>query len=386
MALGEAYVNIRANLAPLEKGLARARQLVTSSLRRIARATMRMGKIAVVALLAIGAAAVKVAMDAQESENLFEVSMGKMADSTRKWSDELSGALGLNAFEVRRMTATLNVMFDSMGVGKKDAVGMAKSLTLLAQDMASFYNLKPAEAFRKIQSGMTGMIMPLKQIGIVLSQGLVEAKAGMMGLKGELTEAQKVQIRYILLMEQTKGAQGDLARTMYSFTNQLRRLSSVVRNAAVDFGLELMPALGEVAERVIAFVRETDFAKWGQMVGDTMWKVIDYFDELYDVLKNSGWKTAMQYITEDMIIAFDKALDFLRKEVLPLGIDVGREIGKGIYEGIKQARAAKWAPYTGWAGIESGALDSWNKGLIPFSPQNVRETLNLNSQYQGQVY
>ena len=42
------------------------------------------------------------AVAAVESESLFEVSFGRMADSARAWSEETSAALGLNAFEIRR--------------------------------------------------------------------------------------------------------------------------------------------------------------------------------------------------------------------------------------------------------------------------------------------
>ena len=65
-------------------------------------------------IVAIGAAATKMAMEAVESENLFEVSMGNMAKDARKWSDETSKALGLNAYNVRNNMATYNAMLTSM--------------------------------------------------------------------------------------------------------------------------------------------------------------------------------------------------------------------------------------------------------------------------------
>ena len=89
-------------------------------------------------ILAVGTASIKMAMDAIESENLFEVSMGKMADSARQWSEGLRSQLGLNAFEVRKNVGTFNLMFTAMGVGEKASFDMAKGLTQLSVDMASF--------------------------------------------------------------------------------------------------------------------------------------------------------------------------------------------------------------------------------------------------------
>ena len=94
----------------------------------------------------IGAACVKVAMDAVESENLFEVSMKGMAEDARKWSEMMRDQLGLNAVEVRKNVGTFNVMFKSMGIAGEGAYGMAKGLTQLSYDMSSFYNLRPDEA------------------------------------------------------------------------------------------------------------------------------------------------------------------------------------------------------------------------------------------------
>lgn len=47
-------------------------------------------------ILGIGIAAIKMVMDIVESEKLFEVTMGNMAGYARKWSEEISKALGLN--------------------------------------------------------------------------------------------------------------------------------------------------------------------------------------------------------------------------------------------------------------------------------------------------
>jgi hypothetical protein len=109
-------------------------------------------------------AVTKAAMAAEESENLFRVSMGDSAAATKAWSQTMSQALGLNQYEVRRNVATFNVMFESMGTGAEKANAMAKGLTQLAYDMASFYNLRPEEAFQKLQAGITGEVEPLKRL------------------------------------------------------------------------------------------------------------------------------------------------------------------------------------------------------------------------------
>lgn len=197
-------------------------------------------------LISIGKESLKMANDAAESESLFAVSMGDMADDARAWSEEMSSALGVNAYAARKNVGVLNTMFKSMGLGKKPAADMAKQLTALSEDMASFYNLDPTEAFTKLQAGITGEAEGLKRLGILVDETTVKQYAlrtGMIKQGEEMTNQQKVAARYGAIMEQTSDAQGDLARTMESPTNQLRKLTNEFDMAKIALGTALQPAL-----------------------------------------------------------------------------------------------------------------------------------------------
>ncbi|WP_242864796.1 hypothetical protein [Youngiibacter fragilis] len=205
-------------------------------------------------LVGIGTAATKMAMDAVESENLFEVAMGGVADDARKWSEETSKALGLNAYNVRSNMATYNAMLTSMGLASDESLKMSEGLTQLSYDMASFYNLNPEEAFNKLKSGISGEAEPLKALGILVNDTTVKTYAYTHGIakQGEqLTEAQKVQARYGAIMEATKNAQGDLARTMDSPTNKIRAMKEQAQQIGIQFGQILIPIL----EKLIAVIK-----------------------------------------------------------------------------------------------------------------------------------
>lgn len=205
-------------------------------------------------LVGIGTVATKMAMDAVESENLFEVAMGGVADDARKWSEETSKALGLNAYNVRNNMATYNAMLTSMGLTSDESLKMSEGLTQLSYDMASFYNLKPEEAFEKLKSGISGEAEPLKALGILVNDTTIKTYAYTHGIAKqgqELTEAQKVQARYGAIMEATKNAQGDLARTMDSPTNKLRIMKEQAQQIGIQFGQILIPIL----EKLIAVIK-----------------------------------------------------------------------------------------------------------------------------------
>ena len=194
--------------------------------------------------------ATKAAMAAEESENLYAVSLGRHAAATRQWSQQLSAALGLNQYAVRQQVATFNTMFDSLGMTDEAALQMSKSITQLAYDMASFYNLEVEDAFRKLQAGITGEVEPLKRLGIVVNETMTKEYALRQGWikQGEtLSEIGKVHARFGAIVEQTRTAQGDLARTQDSTTNITRSLNAQWTESKIILGEALLPAVNTVA-------------------------------------------------------------------------------------------------------------------------------------------
>lgn len=197
------------------------------------------------------------AIEAAESENLFVVSLGNHVKAARQWSEELSRTLGLNAYEVRKNLGVFTVMLNSMGLAEDQAYKMGKSLTKLAYDLASFYNISNDEAFEKIKSGITGEVEPLKALGIILNETTVKQAAYVHGIAQqgkELTEVQKIQARYITLMEQTSKAQGDLERTSDSASNMLKRAESTVKDLYITTGNLLIPTIQDLVKEFLAFV------------------------------------------------------------------------------------------------------------------------------------
>ncbi|MGD9276363.1 MAG: hypothetical protein PVJ67_04270 [Candidatus Pacearchaeota archaeon] len=210
-------------------------------------------------LVLIGKKSLDMAMDVVESENLFEVSLGKMADAARDWSRAFSESVGLNEYEVRKQVGTFDVMLKSMGLTEEAAYDMSKSMTELAYDMASFYNLRPEEAFDKLKSGIVGMPRPLQDLGIVVNETAVQMYALKQGIieEGEvMTESQKIMARYGAIMERTSDAQGDMARTLESPANQMRIFKEQVNLAMIELGKSLIPVMQKFIDMVKPWVEK----------------------------------------------------------------------------------------------------------------------------------
>lgn len=184
------------------------------------------------------------AMSAVESESLFEVSLGKYANQARAWSEEMSNALGLDPYALRQNLGVMQTLVTRMGLADDAAYKMSTSLVMLSEDMASFYNLSPEEAFGKLRSAITGEFEPMKALGYVLNESMLEQVAYQNGIAktGEkLNATQKALATYTALMEQSTTVQGDLARTMNSPSNQLRATMNDLKQVSIEFGMALMP-------------------------------------------------------------------------------------------------------------------------------------------------
>lgn len=199
----------------------------------------------------------KFAMEAIESENLVGVVFGNMTGDITAWSNELSGALGMNAYNLRRNAGVFYNIADALGVTSDNALKLSKGMVSLAGDMASFYNITDDEAMVKLRAGITGETEPLKQLGIVVTENTIKDTAYRHGIAqtgAELSNSQKVLARYMTIMEQTATAQGDLARTISSPTNQLRILKSRIQELATQIGAIFIPVLNAVLPYIQAFI------------------------------------------------------------------------------------------------------------------------------------
>lgn len=271
MTVEELQVLITANTKGLQKEIANTNKTVSGLQKSVSKSTggiMTAFKGLASGLMALGigkiiADSIKTGMDAIESDSLFETSLGKYADDVRNWSNEVSNTLGLNAVAMRKNTGVIYNMTTSMGLAENNALSMSKGISLLSEDMASFYNLSSDEAFNKLRAGLTGETEPLKALGILVDENTIKQVAYQNGIAKtgtELTQQQKVLARYMAILQQTGNAQGDLARTIDSPSNQLRILKNQVSQLGLAFGNLLLPILQAVLPYLTAFAKVVTMA------------------------------------------------------------------------------------------------------------------------------
>lgn len=255
--LGQLLVKINADSTDLESGLNKSR----SSLQGFADRAQRVGATLTTRLTlpiaAAGAAALKFAIDAEETRSKFNTAFRGIEETAVEVSERLQEEYGLSSLEAERLLSTTGDLLKGFGASADTALGLSNQVQQLAADLASYNNVQggTAAASQALTAALLGEREQLKQLGIVIRQEDVNQQLllnGQQDLTGQAKLLATAQATLQLAVQQSGDAIGDVARTSDSAANQLRFLKADAIDLAVEIGRELIP----VALNVIEFLRD----------------------------------------------------------------------------------------------------------------------------------
>ena len=197
-------------------------------------------------LIKVGKQAVQTASDLQEVQNVVEVSFGSMSAEVDKFAENALKQFGLSKLSAKQFASTFMAMSNGMGIAAEAGKNMSLNLTALAGDLASFRNVEQDVAFTALKSVFTGETETLKNFGIVMTEANLEAYALSQGITksySAMSQAEKVALRYSFVLNATKNAQGDFARTSNNWANQVRILKEQFKELAGIIGNGLLKVL-----------------------------------------------------------------------------------------------------------------------------------------------
>jgi hypothetical protein len=266
------------------------------------------GAFAIDKVVDFGKQAVDAASNLNESIAKTNVVFGSSAGEIMKWSTTAVDAMAMSQQEALEAAGTFGNLALSLGLPQDVATDMSKNLVQLAADMASFNNVPVDQALTALKSGLTGETEPLKAFGVNMNEATLMAQAMKMGLvetsvnveklsaaqensekasrkaaealkkHGEgsveykdamrdaeqanmklngvmggetpksLTAAQKAQASYALVLEQTKTAQGDVARSSDNYAIKQKKAEANMKELQATIGQALLPIMTKLAE------------------------------------------------------------------------------------------------------------------------------------------
>ena len=219
--------------------------------------------------------------------NMFTVSLGEYADNATKYGNAVKDALGIDIAGWQNAQGIFQTLITGFGVGGDQAAYMSQNLTQLTYDIASFYNLTNEEAANKIKSAISGRLEPIRKLGWDLSQsklvdiarnpkyygeqtfaineqtGAIEANTTAVDDNtqhkivnfNQLTQQEKVQLRYIALMTQVTQVQGAYAKALNDPVNQMKVFKEQLNMTSRELGNIFIPALNQVLPYLTAFAQ-----------------------------------------------------------------------------------------------------------------------------------
>ncbi|MGN1122353.1 MAG: hypothetical protein ACI4RV_08300, partial [Eubacteriales bacterium] len=180
------------------------------------------------ALVDLGKQAIGFASDLEEVQNVVDTAFGDLSYMVEEFADTAIEKLGISRLAAKEMASTYMAMGKGIGVADKASADMAIGATERAADIMSFYNKTAEEANTMMKAIWTGETESFKAIGVVMTETNLQNFAYTQGINKQLsamTQAEKVQLRYNYVMQQTGLAAGDFAKTSGSWANQTRMLS-----------------------------------------------------------------------------------------------------------------------------------------------------------------
>ena len=206
---------------------------------------------AVKKIIDFGAQCIELGSDLAEVQNVVDVTFPRMSKQVDDFAKNAITSFGLSETMAKRFTGTFGAMAKAFGFGEQAAYEMSTTLTGLAGDVASFYNISQDEAYTKLKSVFTGETETLKDLGIVMTQSALDSYAlanGYGKVTAKMSEAEKVALRYKFVQDQLALASGDFIRTADGWANQVRVLKLQFDSLKATIGQGLINVLTPVIQ------------------------------------------------------------------------------------------------------------------------------------------
>lgn len=200
-------------------------------------------------LVDFGKECVELGSDLAEVQNVVDVTFPQMSKQIDSFAKNAAVQFGLSETMAKKFTGTFGAMSKAFGFGEQQAYEMATALTGLAGDVASFYNISQDEAYTKLKSVFTGETESLKDLGIVMTQTALDSYAmadGFGKATANMSEMEKVALRYQFVQDQLSLAAGDFSRTSDGWANQIRILKLQFDSLKATIGQGLINVLTPV--------------------------------------------------------------------------------------------------------------------------------------------
>lgn len=165
--------------------------------------------------------------------------------------------LGMDASAIMQYQARIMGITNAVGLLERTSIKTSKALSMLAGDLSSLTNQDVSTVMQNLQSGLIGQSRALYKYGIDITNNTLAQYAFANGINKsvtEMTQSEKMYLRMIAILDQSKVAWGDQANTINSVANQYRIMKQQLANLARTIGNLFLPIIQKVLPYINGFI------------------------------------------------------------------------------------------------------------------------------------
>ena len=157
--------------------------------------------------------------------------------------------LGLDPNQLMNFQARLGAVTNSVGLVGEASIQTSKALSMLSADLSSLTNTDLDTVMTNLSSGLIGQSRALYKYGIDITNASLANVALANGITksiSAMSQSEKMQLRVLAILDQSKIAWGDQANTIDSVANQYRIFTQQVHNLGRILGNLFLPIVKNV--------------------------------------------------------------------------------------------------------------------------------------------
>ena len=202
-------------------------------------------------------ASAKYASDFEENLNKIDVAFGKNAGSVTKWASTAGKQFGLSQVQATSAASAFGALGKGIGLSDAQAAEMSTTLAGLSADLGSYFNMSVDESAKALEGIFTGESEALKRFGVVMTDTNLKQFAADQGLVWEqMSQSEKTALRYAFVLDKTKDAQGDFARTSDGTANSLKQFQAASQDLGTAVGTVLLPIITPIIQKITEWINK----------------------------------------------------------------------------------------------------------------------------------
>ena len=192
-----------------------------------------------------------------ENLNLFTVAMGDAVEEGIAFVNTMQELYGMDPSNLMRYAGNFYQLATAIEMPDAAATNLSLVLTKASNDIASLFNMDIEQVFENLSSGMQGMSRAVRKYGMDIRTSTLQTEAAALGITAQvenMSEANRMGLRFLTMMKQASNANGDFARTIETPANQLRIFREQMSQLGRAIGNFFIKPLGTAIVYINGFI------------------------------------------------------------------------------------------------------------------------------------